>query len=105
MRPNNALNVIQARMDAPELLACLAEEATELAHAALKLRRTYNSYNPTPVPAETAYIDLLEELADVQNCIEALGINRAIDRIRIRGTAEDKMERWARRLVEEDIRK
>lgn len=102
---NHAIDIVRARMTTPELLACLAEEAVELAHAALKLRRTYNVYNPTPTSAEDAYLNLLEELGDVQNCIEALGMTRAVDRHKIQTMALRKMDRWAERLKEEDARK
>lgn len=48
-----------------ELLCQLAEEAAELAQAALKERRTLTSENPTPKTYQQAHIDLLEEVADV----------------------------------------
>jgi hypothetical protein len=37
-----------------ELLAGVAEEAAELAQAALKLRRAYDGTNPTPKPINEA---------------------------------------------------
>ena len=52
----------------PELLTQLAEEAAELAQAALKLRRALTGENPTPVTVTQAVHDLNEEIADVRLC-------------------------------------
>ena len=43
------IDVIREILPQEELLAQLAEEASELAHAALKLRRVYDGRNYTPV--------------------------------------------------------
>ena len=51
----------------------LAEEAAELAQAALKLIRAMSdSDNPTPIDAKTAWGNVLEEMADVQLCFDVL---------------------------------
>lgn len=55
-----------------EILAQLAEEASELAQAALKLRRAIDKENPTPKSKAEATDDLIEEIADVQLCLEVL---------------------------------
>ena len=79
-----------------ELLAGLAEEGAELAHAALKLRRVYDKTNPTPKTEETAIEDLYEEVADVMLYVDQLKLNIVdIDRIK-----NEKMNRWLRRLEE-----
>lgn len=44
-----AIETIRATVPSDELLVNLAEEAIELAHAALKLRRCGNKLNPTPI--------------------------------------------------------
>lgn len=54
-----------------EILAQLAEEASELAQAALKLRRALDGTNPTPKSVEECRKALEEEYADVVNCIIA----------------------------------
>lgn len=51
-----------------ELLAQLAEERSEAAKAALKLRRARDGVNPTPVSEEEAFSNLVEELADIYLC-------------------------------------
>ena len=54
-----------------EILAQLAEEASELAQAALKLRRALDGKNPTPKSVEECEANLLEETADVKVAMEA----------------------------------
>ncbi len=56
---------IRGKIGETELLAGLAEEAAELAQAALKLRRVIDGSNPTPVTPEQAREALTEEVADV----------------------------------------
>lgn len=52
-----------------EILAQLAEEASELAQAALKKRRVLDGTNPTPVSLKEANDNLVEEGADVLLCL------------------------------------
>lgn len=47
-----------------EILAQLAEEASELAQAALKLRRALDGTNPTPKSVEECLENIQEEMAD-----------------------------------------
>lgn len=55
-----------------EILAQLAEEASELAQAALKLRRALDGTNPTPKSVAECEKNLHEEFGDIYNCILAL---------------------------------
>lgn len=48
-----------------EILAQLAEEASELAQAALKLRRALDGKTPTPKSVEECLKNIQEEMADV----------------------------------------
>lgn len=50
----------------------LAEEATELAHAALKCARISRGENPTPVKDWEAWNHLIEEFTDVVQCAREL---------------------------------
>jgi len=88
---------IRSRVPGNELLAQLAEEAAELAQAALKLRRLNSSGNPAPtVSFQDAYQNLREEMADVNVCIHALGWSFGDDDVmEIFGA---KRTRWRRRL-------
>lgn len=93
-------DVIRERLSQEELLAQLAEEAMELGHAALKLRRAYDGTNPTPVKRREAFENLKEEIADVRLLIDVLSLSRfwpEYDRI-----ADKKLKRWAQRLEEVD---
>lgn len=65
MRPNE--------LPKEELLTTLAEESAELAQASLKLRRCLTQINPTPKSYETCVNHVMEEIGDVQLCLEALG--------------------------------
>lgn len=56
-----------------EVLTQLAEEASELAQAALKLRRANTGINPTPKSTKECLEALLEEVADVLLCLQVLG--------------------------------
>lgn len=55
-----------------EILAQLAEEASELAQAALKLRRALDGTNPTPKSVAECEANLIEEFADMSNGINSL---------------------------------
>lgn len=80
-----------------ELLAQAAEEAIELAHASLKLRRAMDNKNPTPVGVVDAVKNLNEEIADLRLCLDQLGCVHEGDIERI---YKDKKARWISRLVE-----
>lgn len=77
-----------------ELLAGLAEEAAELSQAALKLRRTIDKRNHTPVSTSEASRALNEEFADVVVCAAALGL----DRNEVERFIREKTARWSMRL-------
>lgn len=81
-----------------EILCQLAEEATELAQAALKYRRAMLTVNPTPKTPDECYEALMEEFADVMVCWDALRHKESP--VKINARAEDKMARWVRRIRE-----
>lgn len=81
-----------------ELLCQMAEEASELAQAALKLRRVYDRTNPTPVSKEDALKHLYEEIADVWLTLKALGLDTEPFIADYQGRMAEKVCRWAKRL-------
>ena len=82
-------------MSQPDLMAQLAEEAAELAQAALKLRRVLTGGSPTPVGITEAVASLNEECADVQLCASQVAyINPEVFSAEMRL----KEERWILRL-------
>lgn len=66
------IGLIAALLTSEEGLAQLAEEAAELAKAALKVNRASSARNPTITPLDEAISNLLEEYADVQLCMEVV---------------------------------
>lgn len=90
------MNIIKQKVPVTELLAGLAEEASELAQAALKLRRVYDGTNPTPVKEEDAQERLYEEMADVKLYCSMLKVNvKYISEVML-----SKQKRWEQRLME-----
>ena len=87
-------------LPAEELLCQLAEEASELAQAALKYRRTLSHANPTPVTRREAEKKLLEEIADVKLCLHVSGFEAVRHKIEVNRTITAKAERWLNRLME-----
>lgn len=90
------MHYIRDQLPDEELLAQLAEESTELAHAALKMRRAMDGKNPTPVTAPEAWEKLQEEIADVLLILQVLDINTNDQEYR--ETIWQKLNRWVGRL-------
>ena len=91
------IEYIQRELPPEELFAQLAEEATELAQAALKLRRIYDGKNPTPKSFAEAVEDLVEEIADVRVCLRVLNSEHPLG---IEAKMDAKIVRWYNRLIE-----
>lgn len=79
-----------------QVLRQLAEEASELSQAALKMIRVFE--NTTPVSFQEAKSKLKEEITDVFNCLIVL--NKSINGVcRVdREMQIQKMERWSERM-------
>ena len=99
------IEYIASRLSREDILCQLAEEASELSQAALKLRRAITGTNPTPVSESRATDDLFEELADVAVAEEAYFASISDNHRQREGLedlvgciAKDKGERWAKRL-------
>ncbi len=94
---------IADRLSVPAVLEQLAEEAAELAQAALKYARILRGENPTPVTEQEAIANLRDEYADVQVCAAVIEANygmihpEIIDALRL-----GKMRRWLDRLEGKD---
>ena len=85
-----------------EILAQMAEEAAELAKAALKLRRAKDGVNPTPVDIKIAEANLIEEYADVVVCVNTLFTDEMYDRAV--EVACQKQDRWLKRLQDREYK-
>lgn len=95
---------IRNKLPLEEMLTGLAEEAAELAQAALKYRRAITGDNPTPITQEDARKNLLEEIADV-NLYTALILPKnctagGMEFYYMMECANNKEHRWVERLKE-----
>lgn len=95
-----AYDYINSKLTEEEILCQLAEEAAELAQAALKLIRAKKQTNVTPVTVNEATDKLLEEMADVQNARAAFMERHHIDESEVYIKANEKRYRWEQRLKE-----
>lgn len=82
----------------PAVLEQLAEECTDLAHAALKLSRILRDENPTPATSEEMVEVLTEEVADVLVCIDAACAGQVCSISKAQ--MENKRKRWESRIRE-----
>ena len=96
---DNILNEIRTKLGEEELLCQLAEECAELSKAALKLRRVLSGKNPTPVTENQARENLLEEIADVTLCLDALDLLKEEYATPIGQICGTKLARWEKRLA------
>lgn len=82
-----------------EQLAQLAEEAAELSFAALKYRRAMSCKNPTPLTEDEALELLKEEVSDVIQCIDVIGILDDTDQlVETLAMQNAKYDRWIERI-------
>ena len=73
----------------------VAEEAVELAHAAMKMQRILNGTNPTPVTEKEAIGKVMEEICDLYNALEVLKLDVSL---KYEGIRKKKMARWVERI-------
>lgn len=93
------LGLIAEYLGELEALAQLAEEAAELAQAALKMRRAITGKNPTPKSVEECQAALMEEMADVAVCAAQLGYLDGPPGMQIGVIMARKAKRWQERLL------
>lgn len=85
-------NSIIRRIGEAAMLEQLAEEAAELAKAALKKARILRRENPTPVGLDEADKSLIEEYTDVVQCAKELQLEWDLQQ------AYMKHDRWVKQL-------
>lgn len=73
----------------------VAEEAVELAHAAMKMQRILTGTNPTPVTEKEALGKVMEEICDLYNALEVLKLDVSL---KYDGIRKKKMARWVERI-------
>lgn len=92
--------VMKIRREVPlaDIYVSLAEEASELAQAALKMYRIHSNANPTNISENEAYRNLIEEYGDLLlDARDILGLEPDRDLMRF------KLNRWCERI--DDARK
>lgn len=77
----------------------LAEEASELSQAALKMARLIEGRNPPRKTKEECILDLIEEVADVRNALSVLN-DIACREHMIEECMDRKMDRWVKGIRE-----
>ena len=86
------INYITSQVVAADLWGQLAEEASELAQAALKMQRVTMKRNPPRKTPTECMANVIEECADVRLCLDLMGV-------RYRDQQEEimraKIARWA----------
>lgn len=83
----------------PAVLEQTAEEAAELAQAALKLSRKLRGENPCPVELDELKHNLVEETADLMVCVEQLAVCGLVTEEVIE-IVDRKLARWYERIEE-----
>lgn len=91
------IDYIRRTLPETELLAQLAEEAAELAQAALKLRRVLDGRNYTPVTNHEAWSALAVETRDVFLCMMTLELI-STENVEDDKCITEKLTRWVTRL-------
>ena len=86
---------VREQMAPAALFGQLAEEAVEVAHAAMKMQRILEGTNPTPVTEKEAMGCCLEEICDLFNALEVLKLDV---NLKYEGIRKKKMARWVERI-------
>lgn len=94
------IEFIRDQIPEEELLVQLAEEASELAQAALKMHRVIDGRNPTPVRLSEAWANLQEEISDVFLCLTVLEVNPVDQEYLV--SMQNKLDRWVDRLQKKE---
>lgn len=95
------LRFISFSLDRTALLLGVAEEASEVAQAAMKsIRASGDVFNPTPVTLEEAGVELKEELKDLLLVLFVADVD--VEALLYEALSEDneKIDRWVKRIKE-----
>lgn len=99
---NCKLDSIIEKLGKENIMLQAAEEASEMSQASLKMIRV--SHGTTPVSAMEAVNGLLEEIADVLVCIDAVGKIMGAEFIEeVEKIKSEKIDRWYLRTFNEEM--
>lgn len=93
------MDYIYNRTPIAALYEQLAEEASELSVAALKLARIHRGENPTPMKKELAEANVIEEFTDLKVVADVIALQADKE------TYFDKLIRWHERVQEKELLK
>ena len=95
--------MIAEKIGLPAMYEMLAEECTELAHAALKMARIIRGENPTPKTRDAVKEHLVEEVTDVSLCLRELDLS--YDNLIMERKVERFLHRWskAHEVMDDDL--
>ena len=93
MRLRDNATYIREKIPEVDILEQLAEESSELTHAALKLARIKRGINPSPISETQAMENLVEELSDL-----ILITRFVLDIEPDKEVINQKMKRWKNRI-------
>lgn len=82
---------IREQLSTADQFVQVAEEAVELAHAAMKMQRILTGTNTTPVTEKEAMGKVMEEICDLYNALEVLKLDVSL---KYEGIRKKKMARW-----------
>jgi len=88
----NYISTIRSQISTPALLEQLAEECSELSHAALKKARKLRNENYTPASESDIEANLVEEYTDVYLLAKVCGLEPDWD------IEHRKAKRWVNRI-------
>ena len=95
---DDELNYIDEHISRAALYEMLAEEATELAQASLKMAKVIRGENPTPVTCGDAFNHLQEEWNDLYLVGRVLSLSTDYIAVKL------KAERWINRIEEKEAK-
>ena len=98
MNRESKLSYIAAKVSQQSRLMQVAEEAAELIQASMKLVRIKAGYNPAAVSHEQALKNLVEEIADTRNAIDALQLDDILPSGAVEEVERAKLDRWFERV-------
>lgn len=98
-KENIQIAYVRNELTETDILLQIAEECGELAQASCKLARINLGSNPTPKTKEAACKDLMEEIADVLLCCDALFVGHESEATKmLKDKKAYKLSRWYNRV-------
>lgn len=101
---NQEASFIRQQVSKSSILLQIAEEASEVAQAALKLNRAYLKDNPTPMSVEKCEKNLIEEINDL-DLVNKIFSEVDLEKNPLNDTQKEKLARWCRRIRESHEKK